>query len=202
MTDTITLTGLVATQPRAITTSEGLFITSFRLASTQRRFDRSKERWVDGETNWYTITAFRQLATNVASSIQKGDRVVATGKLRIRDWAAGDKVGTNIEVDAEAIGHDLLWGTSVFTRSIATALAERVAADHLASGEAADASPVDSGGWVAGASAPGSPVGSGEWAAGDATPSPSDDGAAAVLDGELDSEGDPLTPSGSVPVPF
>jgi single-strand DNA-binding protein len=190
MTDTITLTGLVATQPRAITTSEGLFITSFRLASTQRRFDRSKERWVDGETNWYTITAFRQLATNVASSIQKGDRVVATGKLRIRDWAAGDKVGTNIEVDAEAIGHDLLWGTAVFTRSIATALAERVAADQLASGELSDAS------------ATGSPVDSHEWATSDGTPPSSDDGTAAALDEELDAAADPLTPAGSVPVPF
>ena len=190
MTDTITLTGLVTTQPRAITTNEGLCITSFRLASTQRRFDRSKERWVDGETNWFTITAFRQLATNVASSIQKGDRVVATGKLRIRDWAAGDKVGTNIEVDAEAIGHDLLWGTAVFTRSIATALAERVAADQLANGERADASTT------------GSPVDSREWATGDGTYSASDGDAPAALDAQLDAEMDPLTPSGSVPVPF
>ena len=40
MTDTITLTGLVATTPRHLVTSEGLPITSFRLASTQRRYDR------------------------------------------------------------------------------------------------------------------------------------------------------------------
>jgi hypothetical protein len=51
MSDTITLTGIVATLPRAITTGEGLAITSFRLASSQRRFDRAQERWVDGETN-------------------------------------------------------------------------------------------------------------------------------------------------------
>jgi single-strand DNA-binding protein len=41
MTDNITLTGLVATTPRHLTTSEGLAITSFRLASSQRRFDRA-----------------------------------------------------------------------------------------------------------------------------------------------------------------
>jgi single-strand DNA-binding protein len=124
MTDIITLTGLVATTPRHLVTSEGLPITSFRLASTQRRFDRSQERWIDGETNWYTVTAFRQLAINVAGSIQKGDRVVTTGRLRIRDWTAGDKAGTNIEVDADAVGHDLSWGTAAFTRSIASAVAE------------------------------------------------------------------------------
>jgi single-strand DNA-binding protein len=124
MTDIITITGLVATTPRHLITTEGLPITSFRLASTQRRFDRSQERWVDGETNWYTVTAFRQMAINVAGSIQKGDRVVATGRLRIRDWTAGEKAGTNIEVDADAVGHDLSWGTAVFTRSIAAAVAQ------------------------------------------------------------------------------
>lgn len=132
MTDTITLTGLVATTPRHLVTGEGLPITSFRLASTQRRFDRSQERWIDGDTNWYTITAFRQLAINVAGSIVKGDRIVTTGRLRIRDWAAGERAGTNIEVDADAIGHDLSWGTSSFTRSIATAPVESAAAGMTA----------------------------------------------------------------------
>jgi single-strand DNA-binding protein len=124
MTDTITLTGLVATVPRHMVTSEGLSITSFRLASTQRRFDRSKSEWVDGETNWYTITAFRQLALNIVGSINKGERVIATGRLRIRDWTKDEKAGTNIEVDADAIGHDLSWGSAVFSRSISTAVAE------------------------------------------------------------------------------
>ena len=129
MTDMITLTGLVATMPRHLVTGEGLSVSSFRLASTQRRYDRSQEKWIDGETNWYTVTAFRQLAVNVTGSIQKGDRVVVTGRLKIRDWAVGDKAGTNIEVDADAIGHDLSWGTSAFTRSISAAVAEQASAE-------------------------------------------------------------------------
>lgn len=120
MPDIITVTGLVATVPRHLVTTEGLPITSFRLASTQRRFDRSQERWIDGETNWYTITGFRQLAINVAASVKKGDRVVITGKLKIREWENGDRTGTTIEIDAEALGHDLMWGSSSFTRSVAT----------------------------------------------------------------------------------
>ncbi len=118
MTDSITLTGLVATAPRHIVTSEGLAITSFRLASTQRRFDRSRERWIDGDTNWYTITTFRQLAINSVGSVAKGDRVLVTGRLRIREWENGDRVGTNIDVEADSVGHDLAWGTSTFSRSI------------------------------------------------------------------------------------
>jgi len=49
MSDQITLTGLVATPPKHIVTSEGLQITSFRLASTQRRYDKTKEAWVDAD---------------------------------------------------------------------------------------------------------------------------------------------------------
>ena len=70
MSDTITIQGLVATTPRHIITSEGLPITSFRIATTSRRFDRAEEQWVDGETNWYTVTAFRSLAQNIAASIE------------------------------------------------------------------------------------------------------------------------------------
>jgi single-strand DNA-binding protein len=123
MTDTLTLTGLVATTPRHLTTSEGLQITSFRLASTQRRFDRGSQKWIDGETNWYTVTAFRQLALNVVASVMKGQRVVVSGRLRIRDWESGDRAGTTVEIDADALGHDIAWGTSVFTRSVASTVA-------------------------------------------------------------------------------
>lgn len=120
MTDYITLTGLVATTPRHITTSEGLAITSFRLASSQRRFDRVQQAWVDGDTNWYTVSAFRNLAQNAATSVNKGDRVIVTGRVRIRDWENTDRSGTTVEVEAESVGHDLTWGTAAYTRTTTT----------------------------------------------------------------------------------
>ncbi|CAN5313311.1 hypothetical protein BH09ACT5_BH09ACT5_00910 [soil metagenome] len=123
MPDTITITGLVATAPRHIMTSEGLSITSFRLASSQRKFDRSTERWIDGDTNWYTITSFRQLALNCATSVEKGQRVLVTGRLRIREWDNGERIGTTVDVEAESIGHDLMWGTASFSRSIVSSSA-------------------------------------------------------------------------------
>lgn len=133
MSDTITLTGLVATVPRHIVTSEGLAITTFRLASTQRRFDRSQERWVDADTNWYTITSFRQLAIHAAGSLDKGDRVLVTGRLRIREWDSGERKGLNIDVEADAIGHDLMWGTSKFSRSVSASAVPK--ASEAGSGE-------------------------------------------------------------------
>lgn len=124
MTDTITITGIVATTPRHLVTSEGLPITSFRLASTTKRKSHGAGPEPVEETNWYTITAFRQLAINVVGSVNKGQRVVIVGELRIRDWESGDRAGTTVEVDADTIGHDLAWGTTVFTRSAVRTVAE------------------------------------------------------------------------------
>jgi single-strand DNA-binding protein len=146
MTDTITLTGIVATIPRVLKTGEELAITSFRLASTQRRFDRNRNRWVDGETNWYTVTAFRQLATNAASSVVRGDRVIVSGRVRIREWEAGERKGTTVEIEADAIGHDLTWGTTAFTRVIMTSAAAGQHDD--AAQEPPSEAATDAGGWA------------------------------------------------------
>ena len=118
MSDTISITGLIATTPRHVVTAEGLPITSFRLASSQRRFDKAADKWVDASTNWYTVTAFRQLAINAVPSVQKGDRIIVTGRLRVRDWQNDDRTGTTVEIEAETIGHDLFWGTANFTRTV------------------------------------------------------------------------------------
>lgn len=118
MSESFTVSGLVATTPRHLVTQEGLPITSFRLASSKRRFDRTKKIWVEGETNWFTITSFRQLAINTASSISKGDRIIVSGRLKIRDWDNGERTGTSVEVDAESLGHDLVWGTAEFSRTV------------------------------------------------------------------------------------
>lgn len=116
MNDTLTLTGVVATDPQARTTTSGIPMTSFRLASSQRRFDRAAGRWIDGDTNWYSVTAFRHLGTNAGRSLVKGDRVVVVGRLKIRRWEQAERSGSSVDLEADTIGHDLSWGTSVYSR--------------------------------------------------------------------------------------
>ena len=116
MTDSITVTGVVGSDPRMHVTTQGLAIASFRLASTRRFFDRAKGTWEDGETNWYTVSGFRQLAHNTVASVRRGDRVVVQGRLRLRAWESGEKSGTAIEIEADSIGHDLAWGTTTLTK--------------------------------------------------------------------------------------
>ncbi|HRP99004.1 MAG TPA: single-stranded DNA-binding protein [Terrimesophilobacter sp.] len=105
MNDIITLRGTVGTDPRQIKTATGLDITSFRLASTQRRYDRQKQEWVDGDTNWYGISTYRQLARNTGMSIKKGEPVIVTGRIKVQRWESGEKKGLTIDVDADSVGH-------------------------------------------------------------------------------------------------
>jgi single-strand DNA-binding protein len=114
---TITITGATAADPRFLITGEGVAIASFRFASTDRRFNKQTNAWEDGDTTWFTVSAFRVLAENVKTSIKKGERLIITGRLRIRDWEAGEKSGTDVEVEADAIGHDLTWGTTEFVKN-------------------------------------------------------------------------------------
>jgi len=123
MPDTITVGGMIATEPKHVTTGEGLNITSFRLASQQRRYDRGQSKWVDAETNWFTVTAFRQLAENAHKSLHKGERVLVRGRLRVRDWTSGERSGITVEIEADGIGHDLAWGRSEFRRTVRAAAA-------------------------------------------------------------------------------
>ncbi|WP_209561233.1 single-stranded DNA-binding protein [Frigoribacterium sp. PvP032] len=195
MTDTITLTGIIATDPRVVTTEAGLDIASFRLASTHRRFDRVKDEWVDGDTNWYTVTAFRALGANAGQSLHKGERVVVLGRLRVRAWEAGDKSGTTVEVDADAIGHDLRWGRSAFVRSTSTAAAPSAGPDAAAGGAAGDAATAPGVGTPA--SSPAAPTG---WAADD-SPALDERGPASPGAAEEPGDGDPADAVARVGVP-
>lgn len=113
----VTAVGVVGTEPNHIRTAEGTEVTSFRLAVTERRFDEKQRSWVDGDTSWVTVVSYRQLAVNIAASMHKSDRVLVTGRLRLREWQdEKGRSGTTADILADAVGHELLWGTSTYTR--------------------------------------------------------------------------------------
>ena len=117
MNDIITtVIGNAVTDVSLRTTSTGASVASFRIASNSRRFDKSTNTWIDQDPSYLSISAWSQLAENVALSVHKGQALVVTGKLKVRQWQDADKSGTNVEIDATAIGHDLNRGTSEFTK--------------------------------------------------------------------------------------
>ncbi|MFG2356098.1 single-stranded DNA-binding protein [Streptomyces sp. NPDC048521] len=90
----------------------------FRLAVTARYWDREKSAWTDGHTNFFTVWANRQLAVNVAASVEVGQPVVVQGRLKVRtDVRDGQQQWASADIDAVAIGHDLSRGTAVFHRA-------------------------------------------------------------------------------------
>ena len=117
MNDIITVRGFVATEPKSSTTPGGTGTASFRLGSTERRFDRSNDVWVDGNTNWFSVQAFRHLAGNIGCSVKKGQRVIVVGKLRLRQWEHDGRIYHVAEIVAESVGHDLMWGSANFIRT-------------------------------------------------------------------------------------
>lgn len=117
MSDNITVRGFVATEPKSSTTPGGVATASFRLGSTDRRYDRAKDAWVDGNTNWFTVQGYRQLAGNIGCSIKKGQRVIVTGRLKMRSWENDGRIYHVAEIDAESVGHDLMWGSANFIRT-------------------------------------------------------------------------------------
>ncbi|MEU2423272.1 single-stranded DNA-binding protein [Streptomyces sp. NPDC007851] len=88
----------------------------FRLAVTARYWDREKNTWTDGHTNFFTVWANRQLATNAATSLSVGDPVVVQGRLKVRTETREGQQWTSADIDAVAIGHDLARGTTAFRR--------------------------------------------------------------------------------------
>lgn len=117
MSDQITVVGTVATDPERRQTSTGIPVFHFRLATNVRRRDEATGTWVDGQTNWYAVSAYRGLAEHAAESIRKGHRVIVSGSFKLREWEANGRQGVAAEIDAAALGHDLLWGTTVYRRT-------------------------------------------------------------------------------------
>ena len=117
MSDNITVRGFVATEIKSSTTPGGVATASFRLGSTDRRYDRATGAWVDGNTNWFTVQGYRQLAGNIGCSIKKGQRVIVTGRLKMRSWENDGRIYHVAEIAAESVGHDLMWGSANFIRT-------------------------------------------------------------------------------------
>lgn len=113
---TVTVTGYVATEPRLIVSRNGTEITTFRLASTPRRYDRAAESWVDGATQWFSVKSFRRCAANISASLRKGDPVVVMGRLTSAEWEKDGQHYQSNEIEALALGHDLMLGRTSFLK--------------------------------------------------------------------------------------
>lgn len=108
----ITVIGNVVEDPELRFTASGAAVANFRIASTPRSFDKQTDSWKDGETLWLTCSVWRQQAENVAESLQRGMRVIVTGRLKSRSYEKDGEKRTVFEIDVEEVGPSLKSATA------------------------------------------------------------------------------------------
>ncbi len=122
----ITVTGRVVSDVSTRTTVTGLKVSNFRIACQERRFDRERNEWVDGDRMYMGVTGWRNLAEGMGA-LEKGDHVVVSGKLKVREYTTDDGAHrASPEITAHAVGPDLAWHTVLVNRQ-AWASAEQLA---------------------------------------------------------------------------
>ncbi|MFN8074351.1 MAG: single-stranded DNA-binding protein [Kineosporiaceae bacterium] len=114
----ITIIGNLTNDPELRFTPSGAAVANFTVASTPRAFDRQSNEWKDGETLFMRCSVWREAAENVAESLQRGSRVLVTGRLKSRsyDTKEGEK-RTVIELEVDEIGPSLRYATAKVNRT-------------------------------------------------------------------------------------
>jgi single-strand DNA-binding protein len=104
----ITVVGNLVADPELRFTSTGQPVATFRIASTPRVMDRQTNEWKDGDSLFLSCNVWRQAAENVAESLQRGMRVIVTGRLKQRNYETreGEK-RTVYEVEVDDVGPSL-----------------------------------------------------------------------------------------------
>jgi single stranded DNA-binding protein len=111
----ITVVGNVVTSPSRKRTQSGS-VTNFRVASTERRYDRATESWVNGNSFFVDVECWGELAGNVSHSISKGDPVVVVGTIRTDEWESDEGRRSRPRVRADAVAPNLARGVAEFRK--------------------------------------------------------------------------------------
>ena len=160
----ITVVGNLTADPELRYTQNGVAVANFTIASTPRTFDKASNEWKDGEALFLRASVWREFAEHVASSLSKGSRVVATGRLRQRSFETkeGEK-RSSIELEVDEVGPSLRYATAAVTRAPGSAA--------TSGGNTEWSAPAGGNDWAA----PATPVAGGDpWGAGSAEPSNDD----------------------------
>jgi single-strand DNA-binding protein len=114
----ITVVGNLTADPELRYTQGGLAVANFTIASTPRTFDRQANDWKDGDALFLRASCWREFAEHVAGSLTKGSRVIATGRLKQRNYDDRDgNKRTAIELEVDEIGPSLRYATAQVTRA-------------------------------------------------------------------------------------
>jgi single-strand DNA-binding protein len=113
--NTVTLVGNLTRDPELRFTQSGQAIATFGMA-VNRRYQQNGE-WQE-KVSFFNVVAWAQLGENAASSLQKGSRVIVTGRLEQREYESRDGDKRNVvEIVADEVGPSLRWATATVERT-------------------------------------------------------------------------------------
>jgi single-strand DNA-binding protein len=106
----VTIVGNATREPELRFTTGGQAVLALGVA-VNRRWQKDG-KWQE-QVSFFNVTAWGTLAENVAQSIQKGSRIIVTGRLEQREYETreGEK-RTSVEIVADEIGPSLRWATA------------------------------------------------------------------------------------------
>ncbi|GAA1283012.1 single-stranded DNA-binding protein [Saccharothrix xinjiangensis] len=116
----VTVCGNVASKITRHEVGTGFSRVNFRLFTTERRWDQDQRGWVDGNRMFLSVNCWRSLADNAYASLNRGDPVVVTGRVSIKELRDEGQVRQLVEIEATAIGPNLALCTASPVRSRAT----------------------------------------------------------------------------------
>jgi single-strand DNA-binding protein len=114
----ITIVGNLVGDPELRYTQTGQAVATFRVASTPRFRDNTTGEWKDGDSLFLSCNVWRQAAENAAESLQRGTRVIVSGRLRQRSYETreGEK-RTVYEIEVDDVGPSLRNASAKVTKS-------------------------------------------------------------------------------------
>ncbi|MEK6311558.1 MAG: single-stranded DNA-binding protein, partial [Curtobacterium sp.] len=111
------IAGNLTADPELRYTQNGQAVVNFTLAQTERVRNKQTNEFEDGPTLFVRCTAWGAYAQHIASSLTKGQRAIAQGRLYARDYTSQNGNGTSIDLDVDEVGPSLRFGTAAFTRA-------------------------------------------------------------------------------------
>jgi single-strand DNA-binding protein len=139
----VVVVGNLTDEPELRFTPQGVAVASFRIAVSPRIRD-ANGTWRDGDTSFFRVNCWRQLAENVAESLTRGSRAIVVGRLRMRQWETqeGEKRSV-VEIEADEVGPSLRWATAKLERTSRAGGAAAPPADDWSGGDAPAAAPAE-----------------------------------------------------------
>jgi single-strand DNA-binding protein len=117
MSSNVTIVGNLTRDPELRYTPNGAPVATFGVAVNRRWQNRDSQQWEES-TSFFNVTCWRDLAQNVSESLEKGSRVLVSGRLEQRSWETqtGERRSV-VEVVADEVGPSLRWATATVNRN-------------------------------------------------------------------------------------